>query len=137
MKKLLKISTVALVLLGFLATSCEKEKAAPPAPAPMAMEATTNFTPKGETKSKGVKGNLDGERGVAYYIVPKLTVCNCNGVWTYDIKAPKNTNYNKEHDKKTGTLGFMTMSGGTYTITLTYTCPDGSSVSVTVTITVK
>lgn len=137
MKKLFSNSAIALVLFSFFAVSCDKVKPAPPVPAPMAMEAATNFTPKGETKPKVVKGDLEGERGLAYYIVPKLTVCKCIGVWTFDITAPKNTNFNKEQDKKTGTVGFITMSGGTYKITITYTCPDGSSVSATVTITVK
>jgi hypothetical protein len=135
MKKLLTSSAMAFIL--FVATSCEKENPAPPAAAPMAMEATTSFTPKGETKPKVVKGDLDGERGIAYYVVPKLTVCNCNGKWTYDIAAPNHVSYSKEQNKNTGTVGFMTMSGGIYKITITYTCPDGSSVSTMVTITVK
>lgn len=141
MKKLFKISTIALVLLGFFATSCEKENPAGPAPAPapvpMVLTATTSFTPKGETKPKIVKGNLDGERGIAYYIVPALNVCNCNGTWTYDITAPNNTFFSKQQDKNTGTVGFMTLSGGTYKIVINYTCPGQPAISVTVNITVK
>ena len=78
MKKLVKISTLALVLLGFFAASCEKENPAPPAPAPMVMETSTSFTPSGATTPKVVKGDIeDGERGVVYTILPKLNVCNC------------------------------------------------------------
>jgi hypothetical protein len=138
MKKLFKISTLALALLSFISTSCDKETpAAAPVPVPMTLEATTTFTPTGETKPKVIKGDLEGERGVAYYIMPKLNACNCNGTFTYDIAAPNNTNFSKDQNKTTGTVGFITMSGGTYKITITYTCPGGPAVSVTVSITVK
>jgi hypothetical protein len=138
MKKLFNISTIAFVLASLFATSCKKDgPVAPAPPVPMPIEAATSFTPKGETKPKVVKGNLDGERGVAYYIAPKLNACNCNGTWTYDIAAPNNTNFSKDQNKTTGTVGFITMSGGTYKITITYTCPGGPAVSVTVIITVK
>jgi hypothetical protein len=138
MKKLFSISTIAVILLSFLVTSCDKETpVAPPVPAPMTMEATTTWTPNGETKPKVEKGDFEGVRGMAYYIVPKLNVCNCNGTWTYDVEAPKNTAFNKDQNKTTGTVGFITMSYGTYKIIITYTCPNGSSVSKTVTITVK
>jgi hypothetical protein len=141
MKKLLKASTIALILFSFIATSCEKENpgaAAPvPAPVPMTLEATTTFTPTGETKAKVVKGDLDGERGIAYHIVPKIVACNCNGVWSYDITTPNHSSFSKDQDKTTGVVGFMTMSGGTYKIVITYTCPGAPAISVTVNITVK
>ena len=138
MKKLFKNSTMAFVLLSFFAASCEKENAVPPAPAVMVMEATTTFTPKGETKPKVVKGDVEeGERGITYIIQPKLNVCNCIGTWSFTVAELNNNQYSGGIDIRNGAVRFMTMLSGTYKITIAYTCPDGSSVSTTVSITVK
>ncbi len=138
MKKLFKNSTIVLVLLSFFATSCEKEIPAPPAPAPMTMEASTTFTPSGATTPKVVKGDIeDGERAITYIIKPKLNVCNCTGIWSFTVAELNNNQYSGGIDKRNGEVRFMSMISGTYKITITFTCPDGSSASTTVNITVK
>ena len=139
MKKLLKNSTMALVLFSFFAASCEKEiPAAPPAPVVMVMEATTSFTPGGTTTPKVVKGDVEeGERGVVYTIQPKLNVCNCAGTWSYTMAPVNNNQHSSRMDIRNGAVSFSAAVSGTYIFTITYKCPDGSSVSVTVTITIK
>jgi hypothetical protein len=139
MKKLFNISTIALVLSGFMATSCDKETpAAAPVPAPPAIEATTTWAPKGSTKPVVVKGDVEeGEIDATYSIVPKLAACNCNGKWTYSVDKQKNTEAFSTQHIHNGTVTFVPHTWGTYKITITYTCPGGSSVSTTVSITVK
>ena len=141
MKKLLKISTVALILFSFIATSCEKQNPVPPPPlvvVVMVMETTTSFTAPGATKPTVVKGDIEeGVRGVTYTIVPKLNVCNCVGKWSFTIAELNNNQYSGGIDIRNGEVRFMSMLSGTYKITITYTCPNGSSVSTTATITIK
>jgi hypothetical protein len=134
MKKLFNISTIALLLLSFMATSCNKET---PAAAP-AIEATTTWTPKGSTKPVDVKGDVEeGEIDAVYAIAPKLAACNCNGKWTYSVDKQKNTEAGSTQHIHNGTVTFVPHTWGTYKITITYTCPGGPAVSVTVSITVK
>lgn len=141
MKKLLKISTVALILFSFIATSCEKENAVPPPPpvvVVMTMETTTSFTAPGATKPTVVKGDIEeGVRGVVYTIVPKLNVCNCAGTWSYTMAPVNNPAYFHKMDIRNGAVSFTAAISGTYVFTITYKCPDGSSVSTTATITIK
>ena len=142
MKKLLKASTVALILFGFVATSCEKENPAGPAPAPapvpMTMEATTSFTAPGATKPTVVKGDIEeGVRGVVYTIVPKLNVCNCAGTWSYTMAPVNNPAYFHKMDIRNGAVSFTAAISGTYVFTIVFKCPNGSSASTTVTITIK
>jgi hypothetical protein len=142
MKKLLKASTIALILFSFVATSCEKENPAGPAPAPapvpMTMEATTSFTPKGSTKPKVTKGDVEeGEIDATYFIVPKLAACNCNGKWTYLVDKEKNAEAFSTQNIHNGTVTFIPHKWGTYKVTITYTCPGVAPISVTVSITAK
>lgn len=140
MKKLCKLSTLALILFSIVATSCEKETpAAPaPAPAPMTMETTTTFTPAGTTTPKIVKGDIEeGERGVLYVIVPKINVCNCAGTWSYTMAPMNNPQYIHKMDVRNGAVSFSAAVSGTYKFTITFKCPNGSSVSTVVTITIK
>jgi hypothetical protein len=134
MKKLLKNSTIALVLFSFFALSCDKEV---PVPAGPSIETATTWTPKGSTKPTVVKGDVEeGEIDATYSIAPKLVACNCNGTWTYLIEKQKNTECGSTQNKN-GTVTFVPHTWGTYKITITYSCPGGSTTSVTVNITAK
>ena len=142
MKKLLKASTIALILFSFIATSCEKENpgaAAPvPAPVPMTLETATTFTPPGTTTPKTVKGDIEeGERDVTYIIQPKLNVCNCAGTWSYTMAPMNNNYYGHKMNPNNGAITFSARVSGTYVFTITFKCPNGASVSTTVTITIK
>lgn len=142
MKKLLKASTIALVLFSVIATSCKKENpgaAAPaPAPVPMTMETATTFTTPGTTTPKTVKGDIEeGERGIVYTIQPKLNVCNCAGTWSYTMAPMNNSYYSHKMNPNNGAISFSAAVSGDYKFTITFKCPNGTSVSTTVTITIK
>lgn len=137
MKKLLKISTLALVMLSLFTVSCEKEKPAPAA-AP-ADEVKVTWTPENSSAPITTTGDIkDGEALKDFTFEPKLANPPCkNGTWHLKIEAPENQQYACVFSNMhTGKFIIRFFSRGTYKVIFTYKCPDGSSVSVSVNVTV-
>ena len=138
MKKLFKNAAIVLVLLSFFATSCEKEKAAPPAGA-IGFKAAC--TPQGTNNSTVVNGDsVRVTTGTFIRIEPILSDewKKCKGKWTHTVEgAWTNDDYSAGGDANTGVFNFTPHKKGTFKIKFTYTCPDGSSTSATITITVS
>ena len=136
MKKLLKISTLALVMLSLFTVSCEKTEVA----APATDEVKTTWTPENSSGPITTKGDIkDGEVGKDYTIEPKLANPPCaNGTWSFKVEAPPNQQFSCAYfNIHTGKLIFHPISRGTYKFIFTYKCPDGSEVSISISITVK
>ena len=141
MKKLFKTSMPVLFLLSLVFTSCDKEEVKNPAPAnPNNAVFWINYkwTNAAGVAKSGSGDIKDGEKGKAYKLDPYLHgagICN-NGQWSYKVEFG-NKDYIASQDPKTGEVTFVPGSTGTYTITITYTCPDGTKYSATITITVS
>lgn len=137
MKKLLKISTLALVMLGLFTTSCEKTDVAPAAATD---EVNVTWTPGNSSGPITTKGDIkDGEAGKDYVMEPKLAAPLCmNGTWTLKIDVPEGTQLAVGGtNPKTGKTNFRPISRGTYKFIFTYKCPNCKDVSIAITITVS
>ena len=141
MKKLLKISTLVLVILSLFTTSCKKEEVAPPPPPPaIADEVKVTWTPENSSAPISTIGDIkDGEVLKDFTFEPKLANPPCkNGTWHLKVEAPEKQQYACVlGNMHTGKFVIRFFSKGTYKVIFTYKCPDGSSVSVSVSITVS
>lgn len=136
MKKLLKISTLALVMLSLFTTSCEKADVAPEAPAG---EIKVTWTPEYSTAPVTTTSDIkDGEVSKEYKFEPKLTNPLCpDGIWSMDIDKPKDAFVYGVNDPKTGKATLTLKTKGTYKFTFTYKCPGCKAVSLSISITVS
>lgn len=135
MKKLLNISTLALVMLGLFTTSCEKADVAPAA----ADEVKVTWTPENSSGPITTKGDIkDGEIMKDYTVEPKLAAPPCpGGTWSLTVEGPKNAQYVATYNAKTGKTNFHPLTKGTYKLIFTYKCPGCKEVTITITITVS
>ncbi len=138
MKKLFKSFIPVLTLLSLLFSSCDKEH---PVDANALFYITYTYTAPPPNQGSG-SGSGDIAKGIVhavYNLDPYLHgsgICK-GGTWSYDVKPnPKTAVFFSTQDPKTGMVTFSPGStAAVYTITITYTCPDGSSYSATITIT--
>jgi hypothetical protein len=137
MKKLLRISTLALVMLSLITVSCEK---ADVAPAPVDHVKVT-WTPENSSAPITTTGDIkDGEVLKDFTLEPKLVNPPCkNGTWhILKVEKPDKQDFACVYaNKYTGKHIFRFFSKGTYKIIFIYKCPDGSSVSISISITVS
>ncbi len=135
MKKLLKISTIALILFSFMATSCDKEKLAAIL-RPVSFNST--YTTQGNNKPIVVKKDtVEVTVGTFIRIEPVLgdEWKKCRGTWAHSVEgAWTSDDYSAGRDTNTGVMNFSPKKPGTFRIKFTYTCPDGSFTSKTITI---
>jgi hypothetical protein len=89
-----------------------------------------------EKKMTGFKDVKNGDKGTIYRLDPELTNCDCGGTWTYTVNAPANAQYVSSINKF-GNVTLTPVTAGTYTVTITYTCPCGAVVTKSITITVS
>ena len=140
MKKLLKISTLALVMLSLFTTSCKKEDLPAAPPPPPADEVKVTWTPENSSAPITTTGDIkDGEVGKDFTFEPKLGTPPCkNGTWHLKVEAPEKQQFACVFGHMfTGKFIIRFFSKGTYKVIFTYKCPDGSSASVSVNITVS
>ena len=97
---------------------------------------------KKETTGYVVNNKLTGmSSGIYYKFVPEVEGCACGGTWTHSIEAPAGASYASSYSGNPGNgVSFQGLSGGTYSITFTYTCGCAlcsASDSETLTISIK
>lgn len=138
MKKLFKSFIPVLALVSLFLSSCDKEQ---PGDGKATMSIKYNYTATQPNQGSGSgSGNIaNGIVHAVYILDPYLHgsgVC-ANGRWSYTVtQAPKAATFIATQDSKTGAVTFVPGSSpATYTITITYTCPDGTPYSGTITIT--
>jgi hypothetical protein len=144
MKKLLKTSAFALIVLGFFASSCEKAKVAPAAAVavtPRVIQFKSICTPNGGNNQTVVSGDtVTAAIGTFIRIEPQLpdSVKKCNGTWTQTVAPPMtNDDYSAVKDLKTGVVNFIPKKPGMFTIIFTYTCPGKLPYTASITIIIK
>ena len=127
-----------LALFSLFISSCEKEK---PANSNAEFYIRYSYTVAQPNQGSGSgTGNIaNGIVNAVYQLDPYLHgtgICQ-NGKWSYEVKIdPKTAVFLATQDPKTGMVTIKVGTAkATYTITITYTCPDGTSYSATVTIT--
>ena len=141
MKQLFTKTIPVLFLLSLIFSSCDKENPANPAnPGTATFWINYKYTPKTppQTEQSGSGNITNGQTGVMFHLDPYLHgsgICN-DGKWSYKVQAPAGNTWVASQDPKTGKVDFITGTPGTYTITITYTCPDGTSYSASISITV-
>ena len=138
MKKLFKSFIPVLTLISLFFSSCDKDH---PVDENAVFYITYTYTAQPPNAGTGSgSGNItNGILHAMYKLDPYLHgsgLC-ANGKWSYDIKTnPKTALFVASQDPKTGLVSFSPgTAAATYTITITYTCPDGTSYSATITIT--
>jgi len=142
MKKISNLLIPALILFSLFISSCEKENHNAPAPDPNAVFwINYSFTAQPPNQATGSgSGNIaNGIVNAVYKLDPYLHgsgICQ-GGKWSHEVKVnPKTAVFMSAQDTKTGIVTFKPGSSpATYTITITYTCPDGTSYSASITIT--
>jgi hypothetical protein len=140
MKKSLKISTIALVMLSLFTVSCEKpDAAAPPAPAPVTTEVKVTWTPEHSSAPITVKGDVtDGELWKDYVIEPTVTNAPCpDGTWSIVVEPPAGKQFIATSLNTKGKTNFRPLGVGAFKIILTYKCPGCKEIQIIVKITVK
>ena len=135
MKKLLKISTLALVILSLFTISCEKADVTPAA----TDEIKVTWTPENSSAPITTKGDIsDGELWKDYVIEPTIVTPPCpDGTWSIVVEPPAGKNFIATSLNKKGKTNFRPLGVGTFKIILTYKCPGCKGISLTVNITVK
>ena len=145
MKKLIKTTMPVLFLLSLIFSACEKPAVNNPQPVKPnngAFSINYKWTPKGVgEKQKSGSGDItNGETTVRFQLDPIPWGGNCcqGGKWAVYVTPPyNNAIYIKDQDAKTGQVGFVAHTAGTYQVMITFTCPDGTSYVSTISITVK
>jgi hypothetical protein len=135
MKKLIRMSTLVLLVLGFFAVSCEKEDLAP---APVD-EVKVTWTPEHSSAPITVNGDVkDGEYKKEFVIEAKLAAPPCpDGIWSIAVEAPAGKEYYGTPLNKKGKFVFIPLGLATYKVILSYKCPGCKVVTVVVNITSK
>lgn len=135
MKKLFKISTLALVMLSLFTVSCEKAEVA----APAANEVKVTWTPENSSGPITTKGDItDGELWKDYVIEPAIAAPPCpDGTWSIVVEAPAGKQFIANSLNTKGKTNFRPLGVGTFKIILTYKCPGCVAVTIIVNITVK